>query len=443
MEKNDAGLHRPPGEILSDLRKVLAPQGARKLTQAQLAERLSYNQEYVQAMETGRRPVQPHFVEELARLDDDARFPDAFARLLEELRGSVAAYWDAQAARPPDIGASPGAKLGTTVPAAIESVASTLGGKLDALRDTMDGLSARSEGRLDGLGGKLDRTEGTLSALGGKLDRTEGTLAVLGTRLEATSSGFGALGAKVEEASGKAEKGFGVLGSKVDAASDKTVAAVSAVGAKLDVASARTEGLLHGLAANVADAGDKLDRTDAKIESVRTQAAQAEKKVTGKLDLLSRLLCANVGLGVVGVAALFILHCHRVPSAVHPAQGGTANTGVAQGAAEAGAQEREADDPMRSFPGLARDASGDLGKKTAGEKWIPPEPFPEQDRGPCHEAEGEETINGGCWFKSGNVKPPCGLLYRHRDSCYRPILKAPRQPLGEEPHQAVPERQGP
>ena len=473
MEKVDIAPHRQPGEILCDLRKVLAPEGAQKLTQGELAKRLRYNKEYVQAMESGRKPIQTHFVEELARLDDDARFPDAFARLIEELRGSVAAYWAARAARPPDIGA-PLSDRPALTGSVVESVASKLEEKLDTLRGTMDGLSARAEGRLDGLGGKLDRTEGTLSVLGNKLEttsaKTEATLGTLGGRVDhasaRTEEALGVLGGKVDIASTRTEEALGGLCDKVDTASARTEEALSALGGGVDTASARTEkalsalggkvdtvsaraeealgalgdkveaasartnGQLSEVAANVADAGNKLDRTDAKVESVRTQATQAEKKVTRKLDMAMRVVWANFGLGIV-CAAAFVLHCHRAPGVLQPAQGGTAKSGVAQGAVEAGAQPGEAGDPARRFPGLVDDASGELGKKAPAEKWIPPEPFPEQARGPCKASLGEIAINGGCWVRIDYVKPPCGDLFRNGDSCYRPILEAPKQPLGQ------------
>jgi len=54
-------------------------------------------------------------------------------------------------------------------------------------------------------------------------------------------------------------------------------------------------------------------------------------------------------------------------------------------------------------------------------------PLPGQRAAPCDTGIGQEEINGGCWFQSGSVKPPCGRLFRHGDKCYAPVA-APRKP---------------
>lgn len=74
----------------------------------------------------------------------------------------------------------------------------------------------------------------------------------------------------------------------------------------------------------------------------------------------------------------------------------------------------------------------DMGKKTeAKELWIPKDPFPWQKLAKdCEPKLGEVAINGGCWFRSADVKPPCELLFRHGDSCYRPIAADPTKPVG-------------
>ncbi|HLL54597.1 MAG TPA: helix-turn-helix domain-containing protein [Myxococcaceae bacterium] len=480
MDTPTVTTHRAPGEILRDLRKVLAPEGSRKLTQGALAERLGYDEGYLQSIESGRRPLGPHLVDKLAQLDDDARFPDAFARLIEELRASVEAHRAAEAARPPVIGGPPGDKPASTG-APSESVASKLEDKLDALRVTMDGLSARAKGRLDGLGGKLDRTEGTLSVLGNKLEttsvkteatlgalrsevdaasaKTEAMLGALGGGVEAASTRteealaalrgqvegasarteevLGALGGQVDTASARTEEALGALGGKVDAAFARAAETLGVLGGRVDATSSRTEGQLNEVAAKVADAGNKLDRADAKLESVRTQAAQAEKKVTRKLDMLIRVLGANF----VGVTALFILHCHHSQSAVQPARGATASIGVGGGAAEVAPKNRCSDDPTPCNDIVDPGASSQLGKKEPEENWIPSEPWKWQKPPPCNEKAGEEAINGGCWQRI-DVKPPCGdQLWRKGDKCYRPISVKPKRPVGDEPRRPIPERQ--
>jgi len=50
----------------------------------------------------------------------------------------------------------------------------------------------------------------------------------------------------------------------------------------------------------------------------------------------------------------------------------------------------------------------DLGKK-AEENWVPKEPLPGQKLAKdCKASLGEEAINGGCWFASKKLNPPCG-----------------------------------
>ena len=59
---------------------------------------------------------------------------------------------------------------------------------------------------------------------------------------------------------------------------------------------------------------------------------------------------------------------------------------------------------------------------------IPKFTLPGQKAAPCNEALGEVAINGNCWFASRDVKPPCGLLFRQGDACYRPIAAEPKKP---------------
>jgi hypothetical protein len=46
---------------------------------------------------------------------------------------------------------------------------------------------------------------------------------------------------------------------------------------------------------------------------------------------------------------------------------------------------------------------------------------------------GEVAINGNCWANQGDVKPPCGRLFRHGDKCYRPVAADPKKPIGPAP----------
>jgi hypothetical protein len=78
-------------------------------------------------------------------------------------------------------------------------------------------------------------------------------------------------------------------------------------------------------------------------------------------------------------------------------------------------------------------AVAQLGKKTE-ENWVPKEPLPFQKLAKdCKASLGEKAINGGCWFASKDVLPPCGELFRHEDTCYRPVAADPLKPVGMAP----------
>jgi len=80
-------------------------------------------------------------------------------------------------------------------------------------------------------------------------------------------------------------------------------------------------------------------------------------------------------------------------------------------------------------------ANPDVGErvKVTKERWVPNEPLPHQKKPPCDASVGQATINGGCWFSSGDLKPPCKRLWRYEDKCYIPIAEDPKQPITEAP----------
>ena len=66
--------------------------------------------------------------------------------------------------------------------------------------------------------------------------------------------------------------------------------------------------------------------------------------------------------------------------------------------------------------------------KRPAEQYVPMTTLPGQKVAPCDTEMGEVAIYGNCWTPIANVKPPCGRLYRHEDSCYRPIAADPKKP---------------
>src|SRR5262249_36454708 len=58
---------------------------------------------------------------------------------------------------------------------------------------------------------------------------------------------------------------------------------------------------------------------------------------------------------------------------------------------------------------------------------IPVKRLPGQKAAPCDTEDAQVEINGNCWLRVADVKPPCRRFFRHGDSCYAPIA-APRKP---------------
>jgi hypothetical protein len=73
-------------------------------------------------------------------------------------------------------------------------------------------------------------------------------------------------------------------------------------------------------------------------------------------------------------------------------------------------------------------AGEEMGKKQPLDQHIPNFLLPGQKAPPCDARFGEVAINGGCWVNTGDVKPPCGLLFRSGDKCYAPKAVDPQKP---------------
>ena len=64
---------------------------------------------------------------------------------------------------------------------------------------------------------------------------------------------------------------------------------------------------------------------------------------------------------------------------------------------------------------------------------IPTWTLPGQRTAPCDTELGQVAINGNCWIRVADVKPPCGRLFRREDSCYLPVAAEPKKPIGPVP----------
>jgi len=77
------------------------------------------------------------------------------------------------------------------------------------------------------------------------------------------------------------------------------------------------------------------------------------------------------------------------------------------------------------------------GEKAPAEQYVPRSTLPGQKVAPCDAGVGEVAIYGNCWTPIANMKPPCapgrGVLFRHEDSCYRPIAADPKTPVQPAP----------
>jgi hypothetical protein len=77
------------------------------------------------------------------------------------------------------------------------------------------------------------------------------------------------------------------------------------------------------------------------------------------------------------------------------------------------------------------------GEKVPAEQYVPRSTLPGQKVAPCDAGVGEVAIFGNCWTRIADVKPPCapgrGVLFRHEDSCYRPIAADPKKQVQPAP----------
>jgi len=82
---------------------------------------------------------------------------------------------------------------------------------------------------------------------------------------------------------------------------------------------------------------------------------------------------------------------------------------------------------LRAFLGAI--ASGQLGRKVPVEQYIPDKPLPGQKLPPCTSGLKELAIKGGCWTQIQS-SPPCEMLFRYENGCYRPIAADLTKPVG-------------
>jgi len=190
----------------------------------------------------------------------------------------------------------------------------------------------------------------------------------------------------------------------------------------LDTGTFRPRGSRFRVASCVASCPNPVtELIDAKMD---TSAQQRRKD---KLQMLGAIFA----LGLLSIG----LNCASRPASVAPVQGVAVYVG--QGAADAAVKTLPGGVPfefdLKTFLGAI--ASGEMGKKAPVEHYVPDRPLPHQKLPPCDSGLQESEVNGGCWME-GKAGPPCDKLFRHGDSCYRPIAADPLKPVGLVPEEA-------
>ncbi len=129
------------------------------------------------------------------------------------------------------------------------------------------------------------------------------------------------------------------------------------------------------------------------------------------------LLAAIMSVGVVGPWWMALEPGPEPPTV---AQTGSPSVGMAPDAGTRGLGDSTPTTQM-----AAREAPI-APKAEAIKTQVPERPQPGQMRPPC-QAQGQVEINGGCWQRFAEVRPPCaGGTYEWKGSCYWPVPERPR-----------------
>jgi hypothetical protein len=152
------------------------------------------------------------------------------------------------------------------------------------------------------------------------------------------------------------------------------------------------------------------------------RAASFSQELTEKLGRVSRKQIA-ISAGSGALVALFLV---PLLSAAH------AFTAPGAGPPMVMVFGPGADDSRLLDPGSLRARPVSWGEKPL-DQTVPKWTLPGQRVAPCDAGLGEVAINGNCWANQGDVKPPCGRLFRHGDKCYAPVAADPKKPIGPTP----------
>jgi len=272
------------------------------------------------------------------------------------------------------------------------------------------------------------------------MDTVRAWLDTAGSKLEAFATQGSAL------LSGLASK-LDTHGAQLDSQSAK----LDAQSAKLD----STANKLDDVNAKLDSNGAKLDKVNAKLDSNGAKLDTLHK-TTNNTEALAEVIAAKMDtseqrrrrehlrlMGAILAVGLLITCVSRSGTASSAPVQNSVTVNV-QGAAEVAGRTLPGGVPagfnFRAFLGAL--VSPEMGKKAPPEQFIPDKPLPGQKLPPCESRLKEHDISGGCWQRTAEP-PPCEMLFRYGDACYRPIAADPSKGVGlvpeapgQEQHQA-------
>ncbi len=437
METADSAAQRAPGEILRDIRRLLAPVGQKVLTQAKLAKMLNFTSHYVQRLEKGHARVQRHHVGLLAEFKVDPDRADSFKRLVAELSAAVARY-DPD---PLDLGP----KLRGPPP-------------LSVVEEALKGLGACIEKGHANLNALVTATRREFSVLGtwlGAIMSRQARAAARLTKLEGNLTQFAANLEGVQSSQGSIEKGLAQSVSHMGAASEaaaQTAEQLRALHGHLTLTASQLDTIQEQqqqAAKQLSSIQGDLTQTASNLNVIKAKQDEASAKQDTTNRKVSRLTWAVAAAGVsitLGLSAVTFAVWHRGAQAGQPAASLAFNpTPLNHSNVNTAPRSDESQRGQRSTPGVGEENASTLpagyfppplADPSTGErpKQGPPVPnkpvVKNQARAPCK--IGATAIHGLCWIGVAGLRPPCPADYFvSGDLCYVPVLDGEKTPSTE------------
>jgi hypothetical protein len=158
-------------------------------------------------------------------------------------------------------------------------------------------------------------------------------------------------------------------------------------------------------------------------QAVRAAVAERAESVARAWEWRRVLLTASLSLAVVGPCCIVASKSSDEPPMVVQAEVPAAESAPDGGARGLGDGSMTARVDTQEVPVAHETIS----------RQIPKQPIPGQRRPPCPHPR-EAVIQGGCWQRMADIKPPCGDgYYEWEGSCYDPVMERTRLPTTEQP----------